>query len=211
MLTESAQQALSILRDPATFQWYVIPLLAVFFYVYTAEVEKRNWSLVLAALTFWGMDWINEIWNSLVLHFTNYAPVWGAPGKTAFLILSGLNIEICFMFALSGLIWGKMLLPDKKTKILGLPNRWFFAIVGSLFCTCIEIILNAAGVLTWEYSWWNRSAPWLIFLIGYLPFFVMSFWVYDMKTLKSKLIATGTVWGIIIASLVVFIPVLHWM
>ena len=122
MLTQSTQQALAILRDPSQFQWYIIPFVALFFYVYTVEVEKRNWSLVLAGLTFWGMDWINEIWNSLVLHFTNYAPVWGAPGKTAFLILSGLNIEICFMFALSGLIWCKMLLPDKKTKILGLAQ-----------------------------------------------------------------------------------------
>lgn len=56
MLTESAQQALSILRDPATFQWYVIPLLAIFFYVYTIEVQKRDWNIVLAGLTFWGMD-----------------------------------------------------------------------------------------------------------------------------------------------------------
>ncbi len=211
MLTESAQQALSILRDPATFQWYVIPLLAIFFYVYTIEVQKRDWSIVLAGLTFWGMDWINEIWNSLVLHFTNYAPVWGAPGKTAFLLLAGLNIEICFMFALSGLIWCKMLLPKKETRILGLPNRWFFAIAGSIFCVVIEVILNAAGVLTWEYPWWSPSAPWLIFLIGYLPFFAMAFWVFDMKTLKSKLITTGVVWGIILASLIIFVPVLHWI
>jgi hypothetical protein len=212
MLTQSAQQALAILRDPSQFKWYVIPLLAIFFYVYTIEAEKRNWSLLLAGLTFWGMDWINEIWNSLVLHFTHYAPVWGAPGgNTAFLILVGLNIEITFMFALSGIIWCKMLLPDKKTKILGIPNRWVFAIVGSLFCMCIELVLNAAGVLTWEYPWWSATAPYLIFLIGYLPFFAMSFWVFDMKTLKSKLIATGSVWGIIIVSLIVFIPVLHWI
>jgi len=104
-----------------------------------------------------------------------------------------------------------MLPPDKKTKILGLPNRWFYAIVGSIFCVLIEVVLNSLGVLTWEYPWWSRSAPWLVFLVGYLPFFVMSYWVYDMKTLKSKLIATGTVWGIIIASLIVFIPILHWI
>jgi len=71
--------------------------------------------------------------------------------------------------------------------------------------------LDAAGVLTWEYPWWSATAPYLIFLIGYLPFFAMSFWVFDMKTLKSKLIATGSVWGIIIVSLIVFIPVLHWI
>jgi hypothetical protein len=105
MPTTSAQQALTILRQGSqTFAWYVIPLMAFVFYVYTVEAEKRNWNLVLAGLAFWGMDWLNEIINGLVYHFTNYAPIWGAPGKTAFLILIGLNIEICFMFAVSGII-----------------------------------------------------------------------------------------------------------
>jgi len=180
-------------------------------HIYTIEVQKRDWSIVMAGLAFWGMDWINEIWNSLVLHFTQYASVWGAPGKTAFLILPGLNIEICFMFAISGIIWCKMLPPDPKTRLLGLPNRWFFAIAGSIFCVIIEIILNAAGMLTWEYGWWHAGAPWLVFLLGYMPFFVVSFWVYDMKTIRQKLMANGVIWGLVIGSLIVFIPVLHWM
>ncbi|HDZ11053.1 MAG TPA: hypothetical protein ENH53_02490, partial [Bacteroidetes bacterium] len=93
-MPESTRQILSILRDGSHFQWYVIPLLAFVFYVYAVEVEKHNWNLVLAGLAFWGMDWFNEIWNGLVLHFTNYAPVWGTPGRSAFVILAGLNIEI---------------------------------------------------------------------------------------------------------------------
>jgi len=210
-MTESASQALAILRDGSQFQWYVVALLAFVFYVYTVEVEKRNWSLVLAGLAFWGMDWFNEIWNGLVMHFTGYAPVWGAPGKTAYLILVGLNIEIMFMFAVSGIIWTKMLLPDKKTKILGLPNRWVVAIAGSAFCVFVEYLLNGVGALTWDYPWWNRSAPWLIFLFGYLTFFVAAFWVHDMKTLKAKLITVGTIWAVVIASLILFIPILHWI
>ena len=210
-MSESAQLAFGILRDPSQFKWYVIPLLAFVFYVYTVEIEKKNWSIVLAGLAFWGMDWFNEIWNSLVFHFTGYAPVWGAPGNTAFLILIGLNIEICFMFAVSGIIWSKMLLPDKKMKILGIPNRVFIAVAGAIFCVIVEMFLNSAGALTWDYSWWNRSAPWLIFLIGYLTFFIMAFWVFDMKTLKSKLITNGIIWGFVFISLVIFIPVLHWI
>jgi hypothetical protein len=210
-MTESASQALAILRDGGTFQWYVITLLAFVFYVYTVEVEKRNWSLVLAGLAFWGMDWFNEIWNGLVFHFTGYAPVWGAPGKTAYLILIGLNIEIMFMFAVSGIIWTKMLLPDKKTKILGLPNRWFIALAGSVFCVFVEVLLNGVGALTWDYPWWSRSAPWLIFLVGYLTFFIVAFWVHDMKTLKAKLVAVGTIWAVVIISLILFIPILHWI
>ncbi len=210
-MAQSAKLAFSILRDPEQFKWYVIPLLALIFYVYATETEKKNWSLVFAGLAYWGMDWINEIWNALAFHFNGFAPVWGAPGNTAFLLLIGLNIEICFMFAISGIVWCKMLPADKKTKILGIPNRWFFAIAGSIFCVVIEVLLNAAGALTWEFPWWSAGAPWLIFLIGYLPFFVMSFWVYDMKTLKSKLIAVGTIWGIVIISLIVFVPILHWI
>ena len=210
-MTESASQALAILRDGSQFQWYVITLLAFVFYVYTVEVQKRNWSLVLAGLAFWGMDWFNEIWNGLVFHFTGYAPVWGAPGKTAYLILIGLNIEIMFMFAVAGIVWGKMLLPDKKAKILRLPNRWFVAIAGSAFCVFVEYLLNGVGALTWDYPWWNRSAPWLIFLIGYLTFFVVAFWVHDMKTLKAKLITVGTIWAVVIISLILFIPILHWI
>ena len=211
MPTESASTALSILRDGSTFQWYVIPFIAFIFYVYTVEVQKMDWNLVLAGLAFWGMDWINEIINSLVFHFTNYAPIWGAPGDTAYLILIGLNIEIMFMFAVSGIIWSKMLLPDRKTKILGVPNRAFIAIAGAAFCVFIEYLLNEIGALTWDYTWWNRGAPWLIFLFGYLTFFVIAFWVFDMEKISSKLKVVGAIWAIVIVSLVVFIPILHWI
>ena len=210
-MTGSASQALSILRDGSQFQWYVIPLLAFAFYIYTNEVQKKAWSLVLAGLAFWGMDWINEIVNGLVFHFTGTAPIWGAPGKTAYLILIGLNIEIMFMFAVAGIVWSKMLLPERRAKILGLPNRWFIAVAGAAFCVFVEYLLNGVGALTWDYSWWNRRAPWLIFLFGYLTFFIVAFWVHDMKTIKGKVRTVGTIWAVVIASLVLFIPILHWI
>lgn len=210
-MTDHTLQALAILRDPGQFKWYVIPLLAFVFYVYTVEAENRNWAAVMAGLAFWGMDWFNEIWNSLVLHFTGYAPVWGAPGDTAFLILVGLNIEICFMFAVSGVIWSKMLPCRKEDRILGIPNRWFVAILGSIFCVFIECVLNAANALTWDYPWWSRGAPWLIFLFGYLTFFVVAFWVFDMQKMRNRLIAVGTIWGVDILALILFIPVLNWI
>ncbi len=157
------------------------------------------------------MDWFNEIWNSLVFHFTNHAPVWGAPGQTAYLILIGLNIEISFMFAIAGITFGKMLLPDKKTKVLGVPNRLFFAIAGAAFCVFVEILLNSIGALTWEYPWWSASAPWLIFLIGYLTFFLVSFWVHDMKTVRSKAITVGVIFGVDILAIIIFGLILNWI
>jgi len=211
MPTESAAQALSILRDGSLFQWYVIPLFALVVYVYAVEVERRNWSLVFAGLAFWGMDWFNEIWNGLVFHFTQYAPVWGAPGRTAFLILIGLNIEICFMFAIAGITFSKMLPSDKKLKILGIPNRWFFAVAGSIFCVFVEVLLNRVGALTWDYPWWNLAAPWLIFLLGYLPFFLVSFWVFDMAEVRKKILTIGVIYGVDILSLIVFGALLGWI
>ncbi len=210
-MTKAASEALAILRDGSLFQWYVITLFALTVYVYAAEIERKNWSLILAGLAFWGMDWFNEIWNGLVFHFTQYAPVWGAPGKTAFLILIGLNIEICFMFAIAGIAFAKMLPAKKRLKILGVPNRLLFAIVNSIFCVIVEIILNSFNALTWDYVWWRTKAPWLIFLIGYLPFFLVSFWVFDMKSFRKKITTVGVIYAIDICSLILFMGILRWI
>jgi len=211
MPTESAEQALSILRDGSQFVWYAIPLFALVVYVYAVEIERRNWNLLFAGLAFWGMDWFNEIWNSLVFHFTGSAPVWGAPGQTAYLILIGLNIEITFMFAIAGITFGKMLPPDKRLKILGIPNRLFFAIMGAAFCVFVEILLNSIGALTWDYPWWSTRAPWLIFLFGYLPFFLVSFWVHDMERIRDKAITVGVIFAVDIVAILVFGVILQWI
>lgn len=210
-MTEAAQQALAILRDGSQFKWYVIPLFALVVYVYAAEIEKKNWSLVFAGLAYWGMDWFNEIWNGLVFHLTGKAPVWGAPGDTAFLILIGLNIEIAFMFAIAGIAFGKMLPADKKLKIAGLPNRLFFAIGGSIFCVVVEVLLNAVGALTWDYAWWSAGAPWLIFLIGYLPFFLVSFWVHDMQRVCSQAAVVSVILGVDALAILIFGVGLGWL
>jgi hypothetical protein len=204
MLTESSAQALSILRDTSLFQWYVIPLFALVVYVYSVEIEGRNWNLVFAGLAFWGMDWINEIWNSLVLHFSGYAPMWGAPSDTALLILVGLNIEIMFMFSIAGIAFGKMLPPDTKMKILGIPNRIFFAVTNSAFCVVVEIWLNHIGALTWDWKYWSATSPIPILLFGYLHFFLISYWVHDMKTVRAKAITVGVIFAVAIFGLVVF-------
>jgi len=93
MPTEHAAQALANLRTLDHFSWNVVPILVLCVYVYAVEIERRNWSVVYAGLALWGVDWFNEIWNSLVFHFTQYAPLWAAPGETTYLILIGLNVE----------------------------------------------------------------------------------------------------------------------
>jgi hypothetical protein len=211
MPTQAAMEAARILRDGSLFQWYVIPLFALVVYVYSVEIERRNWNLVFAGLAFWGMDWFNEIWNSLVFHFTNYAPVWGAPGKTAYLILIGLNIEITFMFAIAGIAFGKMLPPNKGLRILGIPNRLFLAVVNAAFCVIVEVLLNAVGALTWDYSWWSARSPIPIFLFGYLTFFLVSYWVHDMKSIRSKVATVAVIFGVDIVAAIVFGGILGWI
>jgi hypothetical protein len=210
-MTESASQALSILRDPSQFQWHVIPMLLVVIYIYNVEIGKRNWDVVFAGLALWGMDWFNEIWNGLVFHFTQYAPAWGAPSGTSFLILIGLNIEICMMFSIMGIATVHALPRDKHERILGLPNRLVYAAGFSVFSVFVEILLNLAGALTWEYSWWRIRAPWLIFLVGYLPFFLVCFWVYDMDSVKKKAAAVGAILGFDAACLLLFGVILRWI
>jgi len=211
MPTESASQALNILRDGNQFQWYVIPLFAFVVYIYAVEVERRNWNLVFAGLAFWGMDWFNEIWNSLVFHFTNHAHVWGAPGDTAYLILIGLNIEISFMFTIAGVAFGKMLPADKKLKVLGVPNRLFIAIAGSAFAVFVEVLLNSVGALTWDWPWWDANSPWLIFLFGYLHFFLVAFWVHDMESVRRKTAAVGIIYAIDVLAILIFGVALGWI
>jgi hypothetical protein len=210
-MTEASQQALAILRDPSQFKWYVIPIFVMVIYIYAVEIEKRNWSLVLAGLAFWGMDWFNEIWNGLVLYGTFRSAVWTAPGKTAYLIFVGLNIEISMMFSILGIVCIKMLPKDKKAKVLGIPNRWFFAVLTSILCVGIELILHRAGALVWEYPWWNWPNIWLIILIGYLPFIVVSFWVYDMEKTASKIAAVVAIFGIDLAGILSFGVILKWI
>jgi len=211
MPTEFARQAAGVLRDGSHFQWYVIPLFALVVYVYAVEVQKKDWNVILAGLAFWGMDWFNEIWNSLVFHFTNYAPVWGTPGQSAYVILIGLNIEISFMFAIAGVVFVKTLPADRKFKILGLPNRWALAIGWSIFAVFVELLLNSIDALTWDYSWWNAKAPWLIVIFGYLHFYVVSFLVYDMRERKNQLLTLGIIYAVDILAILIFGVGMGWL
>lgn len=211
MPTEASLRALNILRDGSHFQWHVIPFLMLVLYVYANEIERKNWNLVFAGLALWGMDWFNEIWNGLVFHFTQYAPVWGTPGSSAYVILIGLNIEICFMFAFMGIIVAKTLPADKHMRIAGLPNRLFIAVCASAFSVAVEYLLNAVGALTWDYWWWNVRTPWLIFLFGYMTFFVVAFWVHDMPSIRRKAMTVGAIFAFDLVCLVVFAGILKWI
>ncbi|MFW9894507.1 MAG: hypothetical protein ACFFD7_01735 [Candidatus Thorarchaeota archaeon] len=209
--TLGSDEAFSKLRLlNSEFGWYVIPLLVIVLYIYGVEIKKAretgNWSTIFAGLTLLGLDLINEIWNGLVFAFTNYSAFWTTPGASAYIILIGWNIEIAFMFSIAGIVFTKFLPDDKEKKMLGLPNRWAYAIGFSLFSVFVEILLNRGNYLIWEYPWWNWYNPILIFLIGYFHFFIGAFYVYDLPDRKSKVKVVGIIYAIGIGLLCIFLP-----
>src|SRR5438552_14250318 len=108
-VTDITAEAQRVLRDPSNFSWTSVTLLGLAVYVYAVEIERRNWSVVLAGLAFWGMDWINEVANALVLHFTDRAAIWTTTGNTSYQILIGLNVEISLLFFVAGIVFVKQL------------------------------------------------------------------------------------------------------
>jgi hypothetical protein len=216
-MTPASQQALEGLRDLSMIKWYVIPLLAIVFYIYTLEIKKArqsgNWDAIFAGATILGMDFFNETWNGLVFHFSQYSAFWTTPGDTALRTMVGWNIEIMFMFSIVGIIYYNSLLDKKEDKILGIPNRWAMAIGYAVFCVFIECLLNAGGHLVWEYPWWYRSfgGVWLIFFFGYFHFFVAALLVIGLKTIRNKIKAVSIIWAVPIIINIICAGFLGWV
>ncbi|MBT3219770.1 MAG: hypothetical protein HN348_11810 [Proteobacteria bacterium] len=204
-MTEASQRALEGMRDLTTMEWYFVPLMAIIIYIYTFEMQRArrtgNWDAIYAGLTIFGMDCINETVNGWIFHFTQRSALWTTPGTTAFRVMIGWNIEIIFMFAIAGIVFYNTVSDDPKEKILGIPNRWFWAIVYAAFAVFIECLLNAGGLLVWEYPFWNRSfaGVWLIFLFGYFHFYVAAIIVISLKKTSHKIGMVSALYAITIA------------
>lgn len=203
--------AVNLTRDTLHFQWYAIPLLLLVLYVYSEQFAEKRYSVVFAGLTFWLMDWVNEIWNALFAHFSGFAPIWGVAGNSAIILLAGLNLEITFMFAIMGVVAVRLLPPDPKFKIFGINNRIVMAAANSVLCVLVEIWLNHIGLLPWHWRYWNAHFPWLIWLIGYLPFFGVAYWVYDMRPLRRQIMVVAFLAVLVALALIVFIGMLGWI
>src|SRR2546423_4803424 len=179
-VTDAAREAERMLRDASDFQWSTVALLGLVVYVYAAEVERRRFDIVLAGMAFWLMDWFNELANSAIFHASGEAPLWTISGHDSYLILIGLTIEISFLFLVAGVAFVKQLPADPRMRMLGLPNRLLLVFVFSCFCVLVEVLLHAAGVFHWHYWWWNVPFVPLIVVLGYMTFFGIAAWVYDM-------------------------------
>jgi hypothetical protein len=209
--TDFTAEAQELLRDETQFKWYVVALLILVLYVYAVEVERRRWDIVLAGAAFWLADWINEIVNSLILHFGDRAALWTTTGDTAYLILIGLTIEISFMFAIAGVVYAKVLPADRHAKLLGMPNRLTIALGFSIFAVFVEVLLNGTGYFHWDYWWWNFPFVFPIVVFGYLWFFLVAAYVYDLPDNRARLRIVGGMATLVAAALIVFGWVLEWI
>ena len=214
--TQASRQALDGLRSLSMLKWYVAHLILVVAYIFTKEIkesrETGNWDPILAVLVLFGADFFNETWNGWVFHLSNRSAVWTTPGPTALRVFVGWNIEIILGFALFGLIYYHSLLPEKQRKIVGLPNRWFFAVFFAVLAVIIEVALNAGHQLVWEYSWWKFTIGgiWLIFLLGYFYWFAAINVMLDMKTRRNKLVLIGVIWAVPVIMNVIALGILGW-
>lgn len=215
-MTEASLRALDHLRDFSMIKWYVIPLLAIVLLVYAWEIRKaresENWDPVFAGLTLFGMDFFNETWNGWALNISGRSAFWTTPGDTALRTMVGWNIEIMFMFAIAGIVFHYMCSVDRDVRILGLPDRWFWAIGFSAFCVLVESVLNIGGQLVWEYPFWTRSwsGIWLIFLVGYFEFFAAINIVLGLRNAARKARAVGIIYAVPIVMNVVGFAILKW-
>jgi hypothetical protein len=216
-MTPASEQALRGLRDPKTLAWYAIPLLAVVFYVYAREIREarrsKNWDAVLAGVTLFGMDFVNETANGWILALTGRSALWTAPGPTAMRTMVGWNLEIMFMFALSGLVFFHTWSEEAGARVLGIPDRWFWAAAYSAVCVAVELLLNRGGLLIWEYSFWNGTlvGVWLIFLFGYFHFYAAVILVLSMRSMRRRLAAIGGIYGVAVVGNAIGWGVMGWV
>ena len=215
-MTESAQQALIGLRDFTTLQWYVVPLLILLFYVYVTEMrsarQSGNWDALIAGVTLFGADFVNESINGWIFAISGYSALWLAPGPTALRTFVGWNVEIMFMFAIAGILYYKSIDEDPRATVLGLPNRWFWALFYSAVSVFVEIFLNKGGLLIWDYRWWNHGlievVP--IFVFGYLWFYLAAKFAIERTTLRAKVLVPVTLFGVAAALNVIGLGVMGW-
>lgn len=203
---ELTAQALGILRNTDTFQWYFIPLLAFVVYIYFTEIANKNWKGIAAGLSLYMVHWFYEIINALIQHFSGHA-LWTVPEGTSFLLLIGVGWELSMMFAVAGLIFSKILPTDPKLKILGVNNRIVFALGNAAFFSVFEIFLAETNAFHWVYPWWG-SFP--VFVTVYIPFFLAANLAYDWPQARQKKFI-GSLFAVNAAMLIIFAGILKWI
>jgi hypothetical protein len=183
-----ADRAKAAVRSGANFNWTFIALLALVVYVYGSELKNKNYRGIAGGLALYMVHWFYEIMNAVIGAVSGYALWTVSPESTSFIVLIGVSWELSMMFSIAGLTMGKLLPEDPKRKILGINNRWLFAVVNAAFFSAVEIFLASTPAFIWVYPWWG-ALP--VFVTTYIPFFLAAFLVPDTKPRTQKIFIGG--------------------
>jgi cation transport ATPase len=115
------------------------------------------------------------------------------------------------MFAIGGIVYVKVLPEDRSLRLLGMPNRLAIGLGFSIVAVAVEVLLHATGYFHWDYWWWNWPFVPLIVVFGYLWFFLVAAWVYDMRDTRRQVRAVTAFAAVDLALIVIFGPVLGWI
>ena len=186
-------------RSTENFNWTFIFILAVVFYVYWTEFHNKNYDMIYAGLALYGVHWLYEIGNAIIAHFTGY-----------FILLIGVCWELSMMFSIAGMISLKMLPKDRSTRYFakngkkGIDCRLAGAISMALLFALVESFLAGTSnhSFIWVYKWWGVLP---VFITTYIPFFLASNYVPDMKPAKRKSFLI-IVWSLVAVLLITLIP-----
>ena len=197
-------------RSTDNFNWTFIFILAVVFYVYWSEIQKKNWSVIHAGLALYGVHWLYEIGNAVIAHVFGY-PLWSVSNaSTTFILLIGVCWELSMMFSLAGIISFKMLPDDRSKRYFskngkgGISCKLLGALEMALLFALVESFLAGTSnhSFIWVYKWWGVLP---VFVTTYIPFFLASNYVPDMKPRARRTFLIAE-WGLVAALLLVLIP-----
>ena len=199
-----------IVRSTENFNWTFIFILAVVFYVYWTEINKKNYETVFAGLALYGVHWLYEIGNAVIGHVWGY-PLWSVSNEsTTFILLIGVCWELSMMFSLAGIISFKMMPHDRTKRYFakngkgGISCKLAVALEMALLFALFESFLAGTSnhSFIWVYTWWGVLP---VFITTYIPFFLASTYVPDMTPQKRKTFLIGE-WGLVAVLLAVLIP-----
>ena len=197
-------------RSTENFNWTFIFILAVVFYVYLTEIQKKNYVVIYAGAALYGVHWLYEICNAVIGHVFGY-PLWSVSNEsTTFILLVGVCWELSMMFSLAGIISFKMLPADRSKRYFakngrkGISCKLAGALEMALLFALVESFLAGTSnhSFIWVYRWWGVLP---VFVTTYIPFFLASNYVPDLPPKKRKAFLIG-LWGLVALLLIILIP-----
>lgn len=199
-----------VVRSTENFNWTFIFILAVVFYIYWSELNKKNYKIIYAGIALYGVHWLYEIVNAIIAHFFGY-PLWSVSNaSTTFILLIGVCWELSMMFSIAGMISFKMLPDDRNTRYFskngkgGIDCKLAGAISMALLFALVESFLAGTSnhSFIWVYKWWGVLP---VFITTYIPFFLASNYVPDMEPKKRNMFLIG-IWALDALLLITLIP-----